>query len=589
MNKSNITEFLETDIPIILVNENLTIEYENRAFYSLARTFSFSVFNFLETSDITKIQEWLSSRKPDDIYEAILDFTNVHKEKIKIFLTISQYSDKPFYKFEILPIKELANLFKEKREETKLLRNYLYLEKTFTFVYHTSSNKFALSWIEPLRNVDIYEGDFDVWKEQVLKEDFTDTYDKERFIEFCADIKRGTPEFEYNFSTALPLKIQEEKCSLVSAIRAYLENGEQIMCGTWTITSSAEVQDTSNYNYFIKDQMTGLLSKKETIENINRNISQNKSFYLIVLDIDDFKKFNDNYGHLFGDEVIKSVAKILQNVIANRGFVGRLGGDEFFAVVENIEDEEELRSILRGIRSNCTWIYKEKLQNHPVSCSFGCANFPKDATNYQDLFLIADKCLYIGKKKGKNRYIIYDINKHGVVEKESSVSQDVTTVNGLSSTMTMQKLGDQLANLYLYGKENIVDLLNNLVEHFLIDRIAIYDLPSMQANVVSTVKETKFDKNAFSQVASRYLDFFDEDNLFIMHDNRKYEFTDSELFTVFGDSSIFCCVQYILKDNQQKPQGIVSFDLCSSRQYWAKETIDMFVLFSKVIQTVLYK
>ena len=72
MNKSNITEFLETDIPIILVNENLTIEYENRAFYSLARTFSFSVFNFLETSDITKIQEWLSSRKPDDIYEAII-------------------------------------------------------------------------------------------------------------------------------------------------------------------------------------------------------------------------------------------------------------------------------------------------------------------------------------------------------------------------------------------------------------------------------------------------------------------------------------------------------------------------------------
>ena len=153
MNKSNITEFLETDIPIILVNENLTIEYENRAFYSLARTFSFSVFNFLETSDITKIQEWLSSRKPDDIYEAILDFTNVHKEKIKIFLTISQYSDKPFYKFEILPIKELANLFKEKREETKLLRNYLYLEKTFTFVYYTSSNKFALSWIEPSKIV----------------------------------------------------------------------------------------------------------------------------------------------------------------------------------------------------------------------------------------------------------------------------------------------------------------------------------------------------------------------------------------------------------------------------------------------------
>lgn len=589
MSKNNITEFLETDIPIILVNENLTIEYENRAFYFLAKTFSYSVFNFLEKKDIECIKEWLSKREATDTYEAILDFTNVRKEKTKIYLTITQYSDKPFYKFEIIPIKDLANLFKEKREETKLLRNYLYLDKSFTFIYHASSNKFTLTWIEPLRNVDIYNGDFDEWKEKVLNEDFTDTYEKERFVEFCGDIKRGTPEFEYKFSTAKPVKIQEEKCSAIYGMRSYLENGEQIICGLWNIVSSAETQDSTDYNYFIKDQMTGLLSKKETIENINLNIAQNKPFYLVVLDIDDFKKFNDNYGHLFGDEVIKGVAKILQNVIANRGFVGRLGGDEFFAVIENIEDEEELRSILRGVRSNCTWIYKEKLQNHPVSCSFGCAKFPKDATNYQDLFLIADKCLYIGKKKGKNRYIIYDVNKHGIVEKESSVSQDVTTVNGVSSSATLKKLGDQLASLYLYGKDNLVELLNNLVEHFLIDRIAIYDLPSMQTTMVSSCKETKFDKNAFTAIASRYLDFFDEDNLFIMHDNRKYEFTDPELFKIFDDSCIFCSAQYLLKDKEQKPQGIVSFDLCSSRQYWAKETIDMFILFSKVIQTVLYK
>lgn len=109
---------------------------------------------------------------------------------------------------------------------------------------------------------------------------------------------------------------------------------------------------------------------------------ERKSYYLTIIDVDDFKTINDTYGHMFGDEVLSRVSEIIRSDLNARGVAGRFGGDEFMILFENVKSEQELRLILKTITKNIQWAF-------------------------------ADKALYIAKAKGKNRYIIYDGRKHG--------------------------------------------------------------------------------------------------------------------------------------------------------------------------------
>jgi len=172
---------------------------------------------------------------------------------------------------------------------------------------------------------------------------------------------------------------------------------------------------------FIKhDSLTGLIEKTDIIKIAKERIDNRglEGTTLVIIDIDYFKNINDNYGHQYGDDVIKKVADIISNEVGDDGASGRFGGDEFFVVLYNIKSEDELRAILKGIRSKVCSTFPDKgiYRDNPLSVSIGAATFPYDADNYDDLFTIADHCLYLAKEKGRNRYIIYVQEKHGSLE-----------------------------------------------------------------------------------------------------------------------------------------------------------------------------
>ena len=129
------------------------------------------------------------------------------------------------------------------------------------------------------------------------------------------------------------------------------------------------------------------------------------------MDVDDFKTINDTYGHIFGDEVIKKLALILKEAVEGRGFAGRFGGDEFFLCMYDIESEQELRAILQGIYYHFKNAFPDK--EHLFSLTMGIAEYPRNSDNFDMLMKKADRALYIGKFKGKNRYIIYKEHIHG--------------------------------------------------------------------------------------------------------------------------------------------------------------------------------
>ena len=144
------------------------------------------------------------------------------------------------------------------------------------------------------------------------------------------------------------------------------------------------------------DPLTGLYNRR-IIERI-RTCSG-----ILMCDIDNFKTINDTYGHDVGDYAIKSVANILLKNTRANDYVCRLGGDEFFVVFTNCEEEiilERCNKINREISSEI------KLPDHIVTLSMGIA-YNKDNESVKTLLTKADEALYISKNNGKNQASVY--------------------------------------------------------------------------------------------------------------------------------------------------------------------------------------
>lgn len=126
--------------------------------------------------------------------------------------------------------------------------------------------------------------------------------------------------------------------------------------------------------------------------------------YIMFIDLDDFKHFNDDYGHACGDEVLKFTADTLKELVFEKGFAGRFGGDEFVACVNvpNVDAAEVTKELIKIMGEGFT---SESTGEHlAVNCSVGIAYFNENGKNCEELFSAADEAMYGVKKHGKSNY-----------------------------------------------------------------------------------------------------------------------------------------------------------------------------------------
>lgn len=155
------------------------------------------------------------------------------------------------------------------------------------------------------------------------------------------------------------------------------------------------------------DEFTMVYNKTAFQKYVKKDLkSVQKDCYqaLILLDIDEFKMFNDSYGHSVGDEVLKSVANVLKDNIRNHEYVGRIGGDEFCIFMKDIYSQEYLEEKLNHIIKNLQDIEIDMLVDD-IRASIGVCMIDSP-TRYQQVFEIADQAMYQAKKQGKNQYCI---------------------------------------------------------------------------------------------------------------------------------------------------------------------------------------
>lgn len=155
---------------------------------------------------------------------------------------------------------------------------------------------------------------------------------------------------------------------------------------------------TDLYNHgFFQDKLN---------ECIVNAMKTNQSSSLMMLDIDDFKKLNDDFGHQAGDLVLKNVASILKSSSREKDYVCRYGGEEF-AIILTDTNKKQAYTIAERVRAKIESSKFDHLPAHQkVTVSLGLASCPEDADNKTDLIALADKAMYVAKFSGKNRTCI---------------------------------------------------------------------------------------------------------------------------------------------------------------------------------------
>lgn len=160
------------------------------------------------------------------------------------------------------------------------------------------------------------------------------------------------------------------------------------------------------------DPLTGLFNRRyfrerlyEEVERVKRH---DECFTTFIIDIDNFKAFNDRFGHLAGDEVLRGVAKAIRDAVRSMDVVARYGGEEF-AVILPHTNKKDSTVIAERIR-NGVQDFKPANPEFDVwpTISLGVAEFPGDASHIDDLINKADKAMYLAKKMGKNKVVVYE-------------------------------------------------------------------------------------------------------------------------------------------------------------------------------------
>lgn len=236
----------------------------------------------------------------------------------------------------------------------------------------------------------------------------------------------------------------------------------------------------------ILDPLTGVLSRNYSMKFVNNLIAEHIPFTFTMIDLDNFKYINDSFGHMAGDQVLKFVSKRVAETADGFGLAGRFGGDELLLVdIKNIEyDQKEsfFEKLYKGTAALRTTI-DFGTGSALITATSGVASYPADTDDFDELFAIIDKMLYLGKRRGRDCYTVYNESAHKDLE---------------IARITKRGLFDEMQNIKAnLCKVNEVRDKLTAVAPILMDVLQIEDLYYVEANGrMRSVKDPLFDGDA---------------------------------------------------------------------------------------------
>lgn len=157
------------------------------------------------------------------------------------------------------------------------------------------------------------------------------------------------------------------------------------------------------------DGMTGLANRRDIMEKIDREATRSqrhqRSFTILLVNIDDFKKVNDQHGYNSGDDVLVEVARVLRSCVRNEDICARWGGEEFLILLPETSVENSLPVANKVLEAVCMTEFKANKPGIHITVSIGvCEHDP--AQSVHECISRVHQALLLAKRAGKNRYVI---------------------------------------------------------------------------------------------------------------------------------------------------------------------------------------
>lgn len=486
MEKANITEYKTAPGSYIAYYGRATIkdDYEfvngDEAFYHfIGKNSCYSLLDLLhpdDKEDFKSVADELDKGRQCTIMRMKDAEDRYRLLYFEIELNGRNYGDFQSFNLEFSSFMELKDRYVKYTELVKKYREFMGLSENMFFEYNYDNDEINIYRYVNVKSIPVLKKKLSEIKKGVPVSG--------EFEMFCDFLKRGVDRFNAGFEASLLIKEAQGRFSIRGC--TLYDNGKRVMT-VGIITSIGGKSEKKSYylsdNAF--DPGTGLYNKRAIHEYAMEKTQEGKELYLAMMDVDDFKKVNDSFGHMFGDEVLSKVSEIMRAVIDSRGMVGRFGGDEFMLVLDGVSSEEELRRIFKTISKNIQWEYQDIKDTMAITTSCGVAKFPDDAANFEDLFKKADKALYVAKAKGKNRYIIYNEAKHGAVE-DAAISERSIGIKAIASDdKKAAVMSDLVILLNTNGFEAFDEVMEKLRSYLDVDGISVYAGNDLHRVVIS--------------------------------------------------------------------------------------------------------
>ena len=562
-----------SDISFI-IDKDLNVKDGNRSFLNLLHKtdFDLNISYILEESDAKNLRFYLENF--DDTLFQHNFIANIRPQEnfISCILTITREGEN----FKII-IEELSysrslldRALLDSREFTALLQNF----DAYYFTYDGA--KFVLKNTKDL--ITLASGPIDAFREffpQTFKLNFAHNDSKSQFDAMLEDIKKFESNRYYSFLQA------NKQLLTVHTLKTSTRSSSLIVASVQTSKKSDVVTNLYNEQ---KDGLTGLYNKKAITELAIKKIDEDKApCALIIIDVDKFKECNDTYGHIFGDRVLTAVATCIQDSIKGAGMAGRIGGDEFLVILDRT-NEDDIRNVTRNIRTGIQWSITNVEPDSIVTCSMGIAKFPEQAKSYNELFELADKCLYIAKYRGRNCYIIYkpEIHDKILIENQQIDDRGVSGKFFQENVDSLLEIHDSIYAIKKNDTESLRTVLKKIIGFINISKITVYDEHFNIVCVAATNENDTVDARS-GQFTDAYFSYFNEFGFLHFDNTNVLNSIDASRYEIYRSKDIASTIEVLCKDDSGAVKAIVCYDVYKPARTFKKETITQAIVWANLI------
>lgn len=342
-------------------------------------------------------------------------------------------------------------------------------------------------------------------------------------------------------------------------------------------------QHLRTFNYFKTvsldhafDNLTGVLCREHIMPYCEYLAKNNIPFTYAIVDLDNFKYINDNFGHNVGDTILVDFVKLLILTVGSKGVVARFGGDEFIVVLEQMQEYEDVWNLFHLLNGNLMDFNTDIINNVPLTATTGISRFPMDSKCYDEIFLTADKALYRGKQKGRNCFIVYLEEKHkNLLNCETKMDHCPEFLQfKIFSTLTKD------CNF----KENFKELFEFLTTYYMFDNICFETENEMLGSKIHSLSKFKNFKHIDYSILKNSINeigIFNCKNALILNDENPIK---QELL----NQNICSCLLFKV-EVFNRFYGFLRIDMTNTYRIWQSNEINILYSFVNTLALLLYK